>query len=130
MKIPLDNNGKISVIKNLSITLRKGNGSCIKHPISQYVCIDNLSYKHQSFIVAIDVTKTPTSIQQTMKNEHGTHTMREEMSELKRKSTWEIVDKPRDEIVVGSKKPRKLNEREDEYVRKKLNMGDCWQTMR
>jgi len=40
-----------------------------------------------------------------MKSEHWTQAMKDEMNALERNSTWEIVDKPRDKRVVGSKKP-------------------------
>ncbi|RDX99723.1 hypothetical protein CR513_17186, partial [Mucuna pruriens] len=62
---------EVSILENLiedvtddmSIALRKGKRSCIKYPISQIVCTDHLFVQHQSFIVAIDAIKTPTSVQ-------------------------------------------------------------------
>jgi len=47
---------EVSVIENLSISMRKGKRSCIECLISQYICVDDLSNKYQTFIVAIDTT--------------------------------------------------------------------------
>ncbi|WVY95749.1 hypothetical protein V8G54_027900 [Vigna mungo] len=65
-----DNNEEVSISEDLRFALRKERRSCAKYPISQYVCTNNLSYKHRSFIFAIDATKIPTSIQEAMKLEH------------------------------------------------------------
>jgi len=62
--------------------LRKRKRPCVKYPISQYVCIGNLSNKHQSFIAAIEI---PTSNQEAMKSEHQNQAMREEMNALEKK---------------------------------------------
>ncbi|WVY94335.1 hypothetical protein V8G54_033423 [Vigna mungo] len=102
VRIPEDINEKeVSITEDLPVTLRKGRRSCVKYPISQYVCTNNLSDKHRSFIAAIDATEIPTSIQEAMKLEHWNQAMKEEMNALERNSTWEIVDKPRDKKAVG-----------------------------
>jgi len=99
VKIPKDSSEKLSVTRDLPIE----KGLCVKYPISQYIYTDNLSYRHQSFIVAIDAIKIPTSIQEAMRSEHWTQAMREEMDAIERNSTWEIVDKPRDKKTVRCK---------------------------
>ncbi|XP_029129864.1 uncharacterized protein LOC109816369 isoform X2 [Cajanus cajan] len=101
VRIPEDNSEEVSITEDLPIALRKERRSCAKYPISQYVCTNNLSDKHRSFIAAIDATEIPTSIQEAMKLEHWTQAMKEEMNALERNSTWEIVDKPRDKKAVG-----------------------------
>ncbi|RDX60857.1 hypothetical protein CR513_60971, partial [Mucuna pruriens] len=58
------------VTDDMFIALRKGKQSCVKYPISQIVCTDHLFLQHQSFIVAIDAIKTPTSVQEALKNEN------------------------------------------------------------
>ncbi|RDX60598.1 hypothetical protein CR513_61247, partial [Mucuna pruriens] len=63
----------------MPIALRKGKRSCVKYPISQFVRTDHLSIQHQSFIAAIDAIKTPTSVQEALKDENWVQVMKEEM---------------------------------------------------
>ncbi|RDY01552.1 Copia protein, partial [Mucuna pruriens] len=56
------------VTDEMPIALRKGKRSCVKYLISQFVCTDHLSMQHQSFIVVIDAIKTPTSVQEALKD--------------------------------------------------------------
>ncbi|RDX80704.1 putative mitochondrial protein, partial [Mucuna pruriens] len=55
----------------------------------------------QIFIVSIDAIKTPTSVQEALKDENWVQAMKEEMEALEKNSTWEIVDRPKDKRVVG-----------------------------
>ncbi|RDX97989.1 hypothetical protein CR513_19160, partial [Mucuna pruriens] len=89
------------VTDDMPIALRKGKRSCVKYPISQFVCTDHLSVQHQSFIVAIDAIKIPTSVQEALKDENWVQAMKEEMEALEKNSTWEIVDRPKDKRAVG-----------------------------
>ncbi|RDX87095.1 hypothetical protein CR513_31477, partial [Mucuna pruriens] len=66
----------------MPIALRKGKRSCV------------------SFIATIDVIKILASVQETMKYSNWVQAMREEMKVLERNSTWNIVDKPKDERIV------------------------------
>ncbi|RDX78012.1 hypothetical protein CR513_41773, partial [Mucuna pruriens] len=50
------------VTDDMPISLRKGKRSCVKYLISQFVCTDHLSVQYQSFIIAIDAIKMPTSV--------------------------------------------------------------------
>lgn len=124
VRIPLDNNEKISVIQNVLNIL-------FLNIYALRIYLINIKV----LLLLLMIQKFPPQSNKAWKMNIGiwTHTMREEMTELERKSTWKIVDKPIDERVAGSKKPWKLNirhEREDEYVGKKLNMVDCRQTKR
>ncbi|RDX68258.1 hypothetical protein CR513_52774, partial [Mucuna pruriens] len=83
------------VVEDMPIALRKGKRPCVKYHISQFVCIDHLSIQHQSFIVTIDAIKTPTSVQEALKEEHWVQAMKEEMNALVKNSTWKIVDRLR-----------------------------------
>ncbi|RDY00804.1 putative mitochondrial protein, partial [Mucuna pruriens] len=67
----------------MPIALRKGKRSCV------------------SFITTIDAIKTPASVQEAIKDSNWVQTMREEMKALERNSTWDIVDKPKDNRVVA-----------------------------
>ncbi|RDX90369.1 hypothetical protein CR513_27776, partial [Mucuna pruriens] len=87
----------------MPIALRKEKRSCVKYPISQFVCIDHLSIQHQSFIVAIDAIKTPTSVQEALKEENWVQAMKEEMEALEKNSTWEIVNRHKDKRAIGYK---------------------------
>ncbi|RDX96700.1 hypothetical protein CR513_20609, partial [Mucuna pruriens] len=58
------------VTDDMPIVLRKGKRSCFKYPISQFMRIDHLSIQHQSFNVAIDAIKTPTSVLEALKDEN------------------------------------------------------------
>ncbi|RDY07687.1 hypothetical protein CR513_08168, partial [Mucuna pruriens] len=84
------------VTDDMPIALRKGKRSCVKYPISQFMCIDHL----YNFVVAFDAIKTPTSIQEALKDENWIQAMKEEMKVLEKNSTWEIVDRPKDKRVT------------------------------
>ncbi|RDX76963.1 hypothetical protein CR513_42983, partial [Mucuna pruriens] len=89
------------VTDDMPIALRKGKRSCVKYTIFQFVCINHLSIKHQSFIVSIDAIKTPTSVQEALKDENWVQVMKEEMKALEKNSTWKIVDRPKDKRAIG-----------------------------
>ncbi|RDX82938.1 hypothetical protein CR513_36218, partial [Mucuna pruriens] len=61
-EVSISGNSIKDVSDDMPIALRKGKRSCVKYPISQFVCTDHLSVQHQSFIVVIDAIKTPTSV--------------------------------------------------------------------
>ncbi|RDX93411.1 hypothetical protein CR513_24332, partial [Mucuna pruriens] len=56
--------------------------------------------EHRSFIATIDAIKIPTSIHEAMKDRNWVQAIREEIKELERNSTWDIVDKPKDKRVI------------------------------
>ncbi|RDX98200.1 hypothetical protein CR513_18909, partial [Mucuna pruriens] len=89
------------VTDDMPIALRKGKRSCVKYHISQFMCTNHLSIQHQSFIVVIDAIKTPTLVQEALKDESWVQAMKEEMKALEKNLTWEIVDRPKDKRVVG-----------------------------
>ncbi|RDX96282.1 hypothetical protein CR513_21082, partial [Mucuna pruriens] len=89
------------ITDDMVIALRKEKKSCVKYPISQFVCTDHLLVQHQCFIIAIDAIKTPASVQEALKDENWIQAMKEEMKALKKNSTWEIVDRLKDKRVVG-----------------------------
>ncbi|RDX91841.1 putative mitochondrial protein, partial [Mucuna pruriens] len=101
LEVSILDNSIEDVIDYLSIALRKGIRSCVKYPISQFVRIDHLFVQHQSFTIAIDAIKAPTSVQEALKDENWVQAMKEEMEALEKNSTWEIVDRPKDKRVVG-----------------------------
>ncbi|RDX62453.1 hypothetical protein CR513_59212, partial [Mucuna pruriens] len=70
LEVSIPDNSIEDVTDDMPIALRKGKQSCVKYPISQFVCTDHLSVQHQSFIVVIDAIKTPTSVQETLKDEN------------------------------------------------------------
>ncbi|RDX66424.1 Copia protein, partial [Mucuna pruriens] len=100
-EVSIPDNSIEDVIDDMPIALRKGKRSCVKYPISQFVHTDHLSIQHQSFIAAIDAIKTPTSIQEALKDENCVQTMKEEIEALEKNSTWEIVGRPKDKRAVG-----------------------------
>ncbi|RDX74067.1 hypothetical protein CR513_46225, partial [Mucuna pruriens] len=69
-EVSIPDNSIENVIDDMTIALRKRKQSCVKYPLSQFVCIDHLSVQHQSFIVVIDAIKIPTSIQEALKDEN------------------------------------------------------------
>ncbi|RDX85953.1 putative mitochondrial protein, partial [Mucuna pruriens] len=87
---------------DMPIALRKGKRSYVKYPISQFVCTNHLFIQYRSFIVAFDAIKTPTSVQETLKDENWVQAMKEEMKALEKNSTWEIVDRPKDKRACKS----------------------------
>ncbi|RDX96269.1 hypothetical protein CR513_21093, partial [Mucuna pruriens] len=101
-KVSIPDNSIEDVTDDMPIALRKGKQSCAKYLISQFVCTNHLSIQHQSFIVVIDAIKTPTSVQEALKDENWVQAMKEEMKALKKNSTWEIVNRPKDKRVCKS----------------------------
>ncbi|RDX71963.1 hypothetical protein CR513_48619, partial [Mucuna pruriens] len=85
LEVSIPNNSIEDVTDDMPIALRKGKRSCVKYPISQFVCTDHLSVQHQSFIAAIDAIKTPTSVQKALKDENWVQAMKEEMEAPKDK---------------------------------------------
>ncbi|RDX95085.1 hypothetical protein CR513_22434, partial [Mucuna pruriens] len=73
----------------------------LEYPISPFVCTNHLSIQHRSFIVAIDEIKTPTLVQEALKDENWVQVMKEEMKALEKNSTWEIVDRPKDKRALS-----------------------------
>ncbi|RDX90909.1 hypothetical protein CR513_27180, partial [Mucuna pruriens] len=66
-EVSIPDNSIEDVTDDMPIALRKGKRLCVKYHISQFICTDHLSIQHQSFIVVI---KTPTSIQEALKDEN------------------------------------------------------------
>ncbi|RDY10983.1 Copia protein, partial [Mucuna pruriens] len=71
LEVSIPENPIEDVIDDMPIALRKGKRSCVKYSISQFVCTDHLSIQHQSFIVVIGAIKTPTSVQEALKDKNG-----------------------------------------------------------
>lgn len=69
------NSEEVSVTENLAIALEREKDH-VKYPISQHACPENLSNTYWSFIVVDNPIETPTSIQEAMRSEHWTQTMR------------------------------------------------------
>ncbi|RDX77884.1 hypothetical protein CR513_41923, partial [Mucuna pruriens] len=70
LEVSIHENSIEDVTYDMPIVLRKGKRSCVKYPISQFMCIDHLSIQHQKFITTTDAIKTPTSVQETLKDEN------------------------------------------------------------
>ncbi|RDX98644.1 hypothetical protein CR513_18402, partial [Mucuna pruriens] len=70
------------VTDDIPTALRKGKQSCVKYFISYFVCTNHLSIQHQIFIVVIDAIKTPTSVQEALKDENWVQAMKEEIKAL------------------------------------------------
>ncbi|RDX70624.1 hypothetical protein CR513_50118, partial [Mucuna pruriens] len=100
-EVSIPDNSIEDVTNDMPIALRKGKRSCVKYLISQFVRTDHLFVQHQSFITTIDAIKTPTSVQEDLKDENWVQAMKEEMEALKKNSTWEIVGRSKDKRVVG-----------------------------
>ncbi|RDY07817.1 hypothetical protein CR513_08025, partial [Mucuna pruriens] len=99
--VSIPDNSIKDVIDDMPIALRKGKQSSVKYPISQFMCTNHLSIQHQSFIAAINLIKTPTSVQEALKDVNWVQAIKEKMEALEKNSTWEIVDRPKDKRVVG-----------------------------
>ncbi|RDX91537.1 hypothetical protein CR513_26466, partial [Mucuna pruriens] len=76
-EVSIPNNSIEDVTDDMPIALRKGKRSCVKYPISQFVRTDHLSVQHQSFIAVIDAIKTPTSVQESLKDENSSNERRD-----------------------------------------------------
>ena len=100
-RIPEDKCEDASVIEHIYPLHWEREKDCIKYPISQHVCTNNLSNKHQSFMIVIDAKEFLTSVQEAMEKEYWTQVIREETNALKRNTTQKIVDKPRDKKGYG-----------------------------
>ncbi|RDY00930.1 hypothetical protein CR513_15813, partial [Mucuna pruriens] len=100
-KVSIPDTSIEDVTDDMPIALRKGKRSYLKYPISQFMRTDHLFVQHQSFIAALVAIKTPTSVQEALKDENWVQAMKEEMEALEKNSTWEIVDRPKDKRAIG-----------------------------
>lgn len=88
---------------DLPIALQKGLRSCTKYPISNYMAYSKLSIQFVAFTTTVDSVEIPRNIYEALKEPKWKVAVLEEMRAPYANGTWEIVDMPENQKVVGSK---------------------------
>lgn len=87
---------------DLPTALQKGKCQCT-YPISSYVTYDHLSSGSCSFVASIDSVGILRSVHQALSHPGWRDAMLQEMNALTEKGTWDLVNLPIGQKVVGSK---------------------------
>ena len=88
---------------NLLIAIQKGVRSCTQHPLSKYVSYKNLSTVFRTFTSHLSCMEIPNTLQDALKVPDWKKYVFEEMKALEKNGTWELVDLPRGNTIVGCK---------------------------
>ena len=67
-----------------------------------------MNYEHLSSSVLAFVTKSagveiPNTMEEALKNPEWRRAIMEEMQAIKKKNTWDVVQRPKDKVLVGCK---------------------------
>ena len=99
----LENISKYDPSIDLSIALRKGTKSCIKHSIVNFVSYKNLSPRFRAFTASLDSTVIPKKFHVAFECPEWKTTVMEEMRALEKNKTWELCTLPKGHKSVGCK---------------------------
>ena len=89
---------------DIPIAIRKGKHSCTSHPMSKYLSYGKLSKKYNAFIFKISNLHVLRNIQEALNDPDWKSAVMEEMNALRKNGTWEVVNLPIDQKVVGCKR--------------------------
>lgn len=85
------------------IALRKGVRICTKHPMFNFVSYHTLSPSFHNFYIVLSSIYVPHSVSKVIIHPKWRDVMDEEIKALKMNKTWELVDHPREKMLVGWK---------------------------
>ncbi|KAL0555968.1 hypothetical protein IC582_004471 [Cucumis melo] len=88
---------------DIPIALRKGTGSCTKHPIFNYVSYDNFSPQFKAFTGSLNSTIIMKNIYTALECSEWKNVVMEEMKALEKNRTWKISALPKGHKTVGCK---------------------------
>ena len=74
-----------------------------QHPLSKYVSYNNLSLVFRAFTSQLSCIEIPNTVQDALKVPKRKEVVFEEMKALEKNGTWELVDLPRGNTIVGCK---------------------------
>ena len=85
---------------HLPIALWKGKRNCTLHPISHFVCYDQLSPSYRAFSLALRFESIPKTYLEAMKLPHWKAAMDLEFEALTQRETWVLVPHPQHTNIV------------------------------
>ena len=85
---------------HLPIALWKGKHNCTLHPISHFVCYDQLSPSYRAFSLALSSESIPKTYLEAMKLPHWKAAMDLEFEALNQRETWVLVPRPQHTNIV------------------------------
>ena len=88
----------------------------IRHPIDRWVSYNNFSLDFQTFLTRVSKETEPSSFHEAVHSRAWVEAMNEEMEALHECNTWEIVPRPDNKNVVGSKWVYKIKHKPDGSV--------------
>lgn len=87
----------------LPIALRKGKRSCTNHPLSKHVSYGKLSQNHSSYVSKVTNMFIPRNIQEALNDPDWNAAVMEEIHALEKNGTWDLVNLPKGQKLVGCK---------------------------
>jgi hypothetical protein len=84
-----------------------------RHPIDRWVSYENFTMDFQLFLTALGKEDQPTTFYQAVNSKRWIEAMNEEMEALHECGTWDIVPRPHNRNVVGSKWVYKIKYKPD-----------------
>lgn len=86
-----------------SFTMSNGSSKGTRHPMSNQVSFKRLSANYTKFLDSISSTRVPRTYGEASLSSHWLHAMNVEFTTLRANNTWELVLKPSNRKVIGSK---------------------------
>ena len=93
----------VETLDDLPIALRKGKRSCTDHPLSKHLSYGKLSQKQKSFVSEVTNIFIPKNIQEALDDPDWTLAVMEELNALEKNGTWNLVNLPKGQKLVGCK---------------------------
>ena len=94
---------------------RKGIRSCTSHPISNFVNYEHLSSSILAFITKSAGVEIPNTVEEALKNPEWRRA-------IKKNNTWDVVQRPKDKVLVGCKWVFTLKYKADEFEKYKARL--------
>ena len=88
---------------DILVAKRKGIRSCTSHLISNFVNYEHLSSSVLAFVTKSAGVEIPNTMEEALKNPEWRRAIMEEMQAIKKKNTWDVVQRPKDKVLVGCK---------------------------
>ena len=86
------------------IAFRKGIRSCRKrvdYPLSHYVSYEKISLEYKTFLIELDNTSVPKTVNEALASKDWKQAIDEEMMALKKNRTWDLTPLSKEKKLVG-----------------------------
>ncbi|RVW70011.1 Retrovirus-related Pol polyprotein from transposon RE2 [Vitis vinifera] len=88
---------------DIPIAIKKGVRNCTEHPLSNFLSYHKMNNNHKTFATNLSSNLVPKNIQEALVDRKWKEAIDEEMKALYKNDTWDIVDLPKGNHLVGSK---------------------------